>query len=98
MRTLKELYTLVLEELDKSSKSIGICICIERLYINNIIEYNEYLLVDTDFQNQIPNIFNKFWWNSAYNKLNNAGYWWTLDEAGLEQRKLFIKDILNKLS
>jgi len=98
MKTLKELYQLVLEEL-KNPQYQGICIVINKLHFNNIIQYNETILLETHFKKHKPTIFSKFWWDSSFNKslLSHYSYWWAGNKKGKEQRIKFIEYIISKL-
>lgn len=93
-RTLKELYEILLD--DKINK--GICLCISSLYSWSTINSKEHDLLLKDFESKKPNIFSKFFWNSSYNHFSSLGhYWWTNDNKGNEQRKLFIQHIIDNL-
>lgn len=58
-------------------------------------------LLYKDFIKRKPKWYNsKFWWNKSFNKFNSnnkpyeKSYWWSLDEKGHIQRKLFIESII----
>jgi hypothetical protein len=58
-------------------------------------------LLYKDFIKRKPKWYNsKFWWNKSFNKFNSnnkpyeKSYWWSLDEKGNIQRKLFIESII----
>lgn len=94
MRDLKTLYTLVLEEIDNMYPDFhGICIAICGINLNS----EERKILRKDFKERKPNIFNKFWWKWSFNKIPLDAYWWECNKLGLEQRKLFLKDIISKL-
>lgn len=97
-RTLKELYQIVLDNFDKNqdflqrSGCYGIC-----HHFNQIdISWEERDLIIQHFEDNKPKIISKFWWNWNYNHFYNA-WWWTKDEKGNKQRKLFLQHIINSL-
>lgn len=60
-------------------------------------------LLYKDFIKRKPKWYNsKFWWNKSFNKFNlnnkpyEKSYWWSLNEEGNIQRKLFIESIIRK--
>ncbi len=95
MRTLKELYTLVLEHFD-DTPSLGICVKIRRLDLNNIISRPEYSILMGDFMKRKPRWYNSwFYWNPSF--INGVWWWNNLHPQAQEQRKKFLKHIINKL-
>lgn len=94
MRTLKQLYELLLSEFDNLHGD-GICTKITHLRKKGLITSPENWSLYNDFLNRKPiPYFSKFWWNKSY---TGKGYWWTCDEAGGEQRIRFIKHIIKSL-
>jgi uncharacterized protein (DUF1499 family) len=95
MRTLKELYTILLDRNDyKDSICLGITkLCLWHHKITE--EEKEYLRVH--FKAQRPGLFKhtKFMFNSNYNVI--GVYWWSRYDTGNEQRTRFIKHLISKL-
>jgi len=95
MRTLKQLYQLLLHNYD-NSKLLGICRKISDLYWQGLITEEEDKLLKLDFSKRKPNIFNKFWWDSEYNQLSSFGdFWWYPENHN--KRKEFLQHIINLL-
>jgi hypothetical protein len=96
MRTLKQLYTLLLRK--QMVRHKGICLNIEILYNERLISSYEKDLLHNHFKNQYPTIFSKFWWNTSFKQFTSRyGYWWKSDEKGQEQRIKFLQHIISKL-
>lgn len=107
VRSLKELYTLVLNYLEGKEKEecyyFGICSAINRLNYNQTITYDEYTILRAHFHNQRPC---KGYWFGIFSKhkdftndvsfIDNV-FWWTQDEEGLQQRIKFIKYLITKV-
>lgn len=98
IRTLKELYQLVLDNFDKSDiLAQGICIKITELCSNSMISDSEYYFLIKNLDKNKPKWYNsKFWWNLNY--IESPGWWWKLTEEGNEQRKLFLQHLIKKYS
>ena len=92
MRTLKELYQLLLD--NHRSYINGICSNIDHLWNKDLISDEEYNVLSDDFKRRKPNIFSKFYWNEYY---TGGVYWWANHSLGDEQRKLFLQHIIKKL-
>lgn len=95
MRTLKELYTILL---DRNDYKGSICLGITKLwckYHKITEEEKEYLRVH--FKAQRPGLFKytKFRFNSNYTVI--GAYWWSRNDTGNEQRTKFIKHLISKL-
>lgn len=104
MRDIKTLYQILLDNFDSIMEDYkqyaiptpGICYVIGSIIEKGKITIQEHEALSKDFLNRYPKMFSKFWWNWNFYKSNSV-YWWTRDEAGNKQRKLFIQDIISKL-
>ena len=109
VRSLKELYTLVLNYLEEYEKKeekhyhFGICAAISRLDYFSTITNDEWTILRAHFHNQRPC---KGYWFGIFSKhkefandasFTNDVYWWTQDEEGLQQRIKFIKYLITKV-
>ena len=90
MRNLKQLYQLLLDEFDNIPVD-GICLKIE--YSEMFHEEMDFL--DNDFQNRKIKWWSKFYWNDSFR--GQQGFWWTNNEKGNKQRKLYLQHIINSL-
>jgi hypothetical protein len=107
MRSLKELYPLVLEKLlehkQKDCYYLGICSCISDIFIFHKISEDEFYLLDKHFKEQKPFKGYKFGIYSKHKKFTKnesftgKRYWWEVNEEGLNQRIEFIKYLITKL-
>ena len=95
IRTLKELYQLVLN--DFNNKSIyGICEVISNLFYEGIISSKERHTLCINFYKNKPKWYNsEFWWGKHF---TGRIFWWTLCHKGNEQRKLFLQHLIKKYS
>lgn len=95
MRTLKELYTILLNE---GRYTNSICLAITKLWCTyHKITEDEKDYLKAHFKKQRPGLFKhtKFMFHSNYNMID--AYWWSRDAAGNEQRTKFIKHLISKL-
>ena len=104
MRTLKELYQVVLIELLKDHQvDVGICGNIVTLSYFKKINSNEYKLLMDDFLSRKPNLFHKEYYNRYFNTFNLSysdfqdEFWWALNEKGFQRRVLFLEKIIDSL-
>jgi hypothetical protein len=107
VRSLKELYTLVLNYLEGKEKEewyyIGICSAITRLNYNQTITNNEWTILRTHFKKQKPCEGYLFGIFSKHKEFTNDisfiddVFWWTQDAEGLQQRIKFIKYLITKV-
>lgn len=92
-----EILKLVLEifERDENYRH-GICYSIQLLVIQGI-DYNEIKLFESWFERQKPHsrFYSKF---SKHLTFIGGGYWWVRTEQGYNQRVLFLKHLIEKLS
>jgi len=107
VRSLKELYTLVLNYLEEKEKNeyyyFGICSAINRLDYFSTITYDEFKILILHFKKQKP--FKGFWFETFSRHKDftndksfiNEAYWWTQDKKGLQQRIKFIKYLITKV-
>jgi len=95
MRTLKQLYILLLEK--QITKPTGICHNITGIHFEDGISFDKMMLLYSDFRKRHPDFLSKFWWNKHFDRKYKTGYWWTLDEKGQEQRIKFLQHIISKL-
>lgn len=95
MKTKKELYQIVLEELNLLSEFSGICRAIGSAFNHGRITGAEYYFLKRDLKENKPDIFSKFWWNGEYTKgLGITGYWWFRTRKGREQRIKFLEYLI----
>lgn len=101
MRTLQELYTLLLKEFKKKHYP-GICSAITSLYCDDLISYSELKLLDKDFNKPSSDIRNRFkisknnmyWW-PAFDKEPRIKYLkYLIDINSVDDTKLTKKDII----
>ena len=94
-KCLAEMYILLLDNYEDDYR-LGICANIAKLRGKGIITKEEYYILAEDFKRRKPSILSKFYWNKNF--INNIHeYWWTITPEGFEQRKKYIKHIINKL-
>ena len=87
-RSLKELYTLLLQAYDAAPPYYGICHSITTLHMRGLITYDEEIKLHKDFKNHKPcTIFNRFTWHYTY---IGGVYWWKALPEGDAQRRRFI--------
>lgn len=94
MRTLKELYTIVLNNFDKCCE-IGICNLVYKLESNGTITFEEHDKLYKHFSTKKIRFWSKFYWNESFR--GQIGWWWKLNEEGNKQRKLYLQHIINSL-
>ena len=107
VRSLKELYTLLLNSLEKTQREgyyyFGICGSIYSLYCSSIITNDEYTILKFHFKKQKPckgylfGILSKHKDFTNNESFINKAYWWTQSEKGLQQRIKFIKYLITKV-
>ena len=88
MKTLKELYQLITPRmLDNMQKKLifGICYAMLYLFKDGKIDREEYVILSSNFRSRKP----------KYKRKN--GFWFSKDLKGNEQRKQFIKQIIESL-
>jgi len=105
MRSLKELYTILLSEVEKKANLtnyFGICEVISEASRSEIISKVEHTKLYYDFIKRRPKYTN--WWLFDRGKFPktkyltpNSVFWWEHTYEGSKQRILFIKYIINKL-
>ena len=95
MRTLKELYQIVLDS-EYVEKYHSICLAIRECALTKLITLKEWSYLEKHFIKNRPTIFSKFWWNFYYNRPPLATYWWETNQKGDEQRIKFIKYLISK--
>lgn len=97
------MYVLLYERIKDKKHISGLCHCIEDLREYGDITYSELQILSYHFQNEFPTSFffkllgtnAKFRREKSFNRgCNGQGYWWTSE--GTEQRKLFIKHLIEK--
>lgn len=94
MRSFKELYKLVIDNLENNPEYYSVCESIGNLYLKGNITYEEQSKLRIHFRENKPNE-NRY--KEFYNHPSFQGnmYWWRLNKEGNEQRILFIKHLLN---
>jgi hypothetical protein len=107
VRSLKELYTLVLNYLEEKEKNeyyyFGICAVIHYLYSSSRITNDEYTILKFHFKKEKPckgylfGVFSKHKDFTNDESFITEAYWWTQDEKGLQQRIKFIKYLITKV-
>jgi len=107
VRSLKELYTLVLNILEEKEKEktyyCAICAVISILYDGSTITHDEVKMLNLHFKKQKPfkgylfGIFSKHKAFTNDKSFTNGLYWWTKAEGGLQQRIKFIKYLITKV-
>jgi len=95
-KTLKELYTILLDNLDDYFHR-GLCWTIA--YIPYYSQYERKRLLN-DLEKRRPNPFSKFFWDESFNKKSyfkpaEEAYWW--EKGNIEIRRKFLQHIINKL-
>lgn len=96
MRSIKELYQIVLDNFDLMIKAeSGICMVIVRCWYYDLITSDEKFALLKHFKKQRPTWYKnvKFYYHNSY---VNRMFWWKYGEEGNEQRKLFLKHLINK--
>ena len=91
-RKLKPLYVKLRDE---DNNTFGyICICQAIANCPDITEKEKDLLM-TNFRNNRPkeNLHKIFYWNNYYN--NDSIFWWTGNQEGREQRRLFLEHLID---
>lgn len=98
MRTLKELYQLLLDKFDSLDTEF-ICYKISRLYWEECITEYEQILLKEDFTKRKPTIFNKFWWQTEFRKFTpiDESWWKKNNQKSQIRRKEFLQHIINSL-
>lgn len=92
-----EILKLVLEIFERrETYRSGICYAIQLLPIQGI-NYNEIKLFEAWFERQKPHsrFYSKFY---KHHTFIDGGYWWCRTEEGYNQRVLFLKHLIEKLS
>jgi len=100
MRTIGQLYQIVLEHFDDPPNwaVIGICDSIAHCANHRFITNAEYHKLRPHFFKQRPTIFSKWWWNWNYKAFTNTReqFWWRDNSRGAIQRKLFLAYLAKK--
>jgi hypothetical protein len=95
MRNLKELYTILLDRIEKGDYTNGICYYILNIWtIGSITKRERYSMFNHFLTKKPKNHFNKFYWSKHF---TGGIYWWTKTPEGKEQRIKFIKHLISKL-
>lgn len=100
MRTIGQLYQIVLDHFDdkESWDHVGICSKIGYCGQRSFITPNEFRRLRPHFFKQRPTIFSKFWWSWSYKVFTETRqqFWWRNNKAGEQQRKLFLAYLAKK--
>lgn len=95
MRTLKELYELLLIQFIDGNHS---CICAAKIHLQCIrkISNEEFVKLEKDFYSRKPKWYNsRFWWKKDYNKWSDKyDYWWKFKSPS---RIKFLVSIIDSL-
>lgn len=83
MRSLKELYSILLDNISVKKFTFGVCHEINRLVTMKSISVDEYNYLNDDWRKR------KF--------IDGKDYWWPKDDDGDRQRIEFVKCIINEL-
>lgn len=93
IRSIDKLYELVLPNIEES---LGICTCINYLYSDDLITFEEWRALRNNFRKNKPKWYKhiKFFLHEDF--CGGNGHWWSVDSAGDKQRVEFIKYLIEK--
>lgn len=93
MRSLKELYGLVIERIN-SNNYPGICSAMTHIYISDVISHEEYLLIQYHFESTPRPTAES---HPQFAKYLTPESWYYFDYGLKEPRIAFLKEIQNSL-
>ena len=92
---LKALYSMLLQYVE-ATEPIGICIAINRMKRENLIDAWEWKALYDTLQIRRPKWYtSRFWYDKRFHK--KGSFWWNCDEEGKQIRIQFLKSIIKKL-